>query len=138
MIEDDNHTAVRKYARTPEPKGDESPVESSGCYGVRRSASGLSVMLDLRFQSGDRRALPYSHVYDVQFSEGKKITIALSEVTVEITGRRLTTIYERLVDQRLAWVQEKDRMDEFAEDSGDDPVIDAIRVETPPDQTQQT
>lgn len=127
----ENDSAVAKYARPPEATEDEPPVETRGCFGVRRSANGLSVMLDLRLQSGDRQALPYSHLIDLVLEGGATITATFTTAVAKIRGRQLAGLYDRLVEQRVAWIQEADRIDAFAaEVPSDGVVVEQIQIET--------
>lgn len=127
----DDDSAVTKYARPPETKESEPPIETMGCFGVRRSSSGLSVMLDLRFQSGDRLALPYSHLVDLAIEGGAMITATFTTATATIRGRQLAGLYDRLVEQRVAWVQEADRIDAFSDPpAGEGTLVEQIRIET--------
>lgn len=127
----DDDSAVAKYARASETKTEEDPVETIGGFGVRRSSSGLSVMLDLRFQSGDRLALPYSHLVDLAIGGGSTITARFTTATVTLRGRGLAGLYDRLAEQRVAWVREADRIDVFdTAETSDDVVVEQIEVRT--------
>tara|TARA_Y100000815_G_scaffold231057_1_gene221071 strand:- start:1215 stop:1685 length:471 start_codon:yes stop_codon:yes gene_type:complete len=86
---------------------------------------GLATMLDLRFRSGHRRALPYSYLSDVEFDPGGTLTLAFPSVSVAITGRALSPVYQAIITQTaLAVVESRSAYD----DGGDEPYVDAIVV----------
>lgn len=64
------------------------------------------VMLDVRKANGDRHAMSYAYLTQVDFEPGDRMKLHFAGQVVQLQGRRLLPLYERLRDHRQPALQE--------------------------------
>ena len=86
------------------------------------------VSLRLRFQDGRQHALPYIMLQDLIFDPGSELVLDYAHCRVRIRGRKLATLFDRLADHRVRYVQEMDELasEQFPEG---ETVVTAIIIE---------
>lgn len=105
------------------------PGSEHACYGVRAGNQGVA-MLDVRFMGGDRRALGYSFLVDVQFDRSGTITATFTGHTLTIEGRHLEVVYVALSEMRLWWVKPAPHLADMTDEVPDgEPFIERLAVE---------
>ncbi|MEL6396621.1 MAG: hypothetical protein AAFQ71_11560 [Planctomycetota bacterium] len=102
----------------------EAPVVSGGLVTL---PGGIAAMLDLRFRTGNRLALPYSYLGSVEYDPKPLITLGFPRHTVTISGRALSSVYTAISNHTaIAIVEDKSGFD----DGGDQPFVESISVES--------
>ncbi len=96
------------------------------CGSVLSGKQGHEVMLDLRFRTGDRKALSYSYLVSVEFDRSKGVTLEFTGHRVEIRGRNLEDVYQRLLFHRAGFIAESDVG--ISDEAAQEPVIQDIKV----------
>ncbi len=109
----DAESFVDKYASPASAEGQSQdnihPISGElQCFGVAKENRPSPPMLVLRARTGDERALMYSYMVDIDFNPSHGIVIRFVNRKVTLKGRHLRAIFQRLVDHRVAWVQEID------------------------------
>ncbi len=66
------------------------------------------VMLELRYKTGNAKALAYSYLVAIDFDPSEGIVLDFSGHEVRISGRNLRPLFSGLAAQRVAVVQEVD------------------------------
>jgi len=97
-------------------------------YGEANTFLGpLPLSLDLRFRNGNRHGFSYAFLFDVEYDASGMVWLTFGGVRVEIRGRNLTELYEKLLLHGVGYVQESP-----TSSSGTDshPFIDAIEIRT--------
>lgn len=111
-MKEDAESFVNKYASPTPGEGAAANVHPiSGelqCFGVAQENRSAPPMLVLRARTGDERALMYSYLVDIDFNPSQGIVLRFVNRKVTLKGRHLRAIFQRLVDHRVAWVQEVD------------------------------
>lgn len=83
------------------------------------------LLLDFRGHNGVAVALPYSQINSVSLRPGDGLIIDFPEHRIAIRGRNLRVVYDLLVQQHLAYVQE----DDFDDAPESATFIDVITIE---------
>ena len=65
-----------------------------------------AVMLDLRKANGDRHAMSYAYLMQIDYEPGDRMKLHFARQVVQIEGRRLKPLYQRLLDHRVHAIQE--------------------------------
>lgn len=112
MADKNSESGRRGYERhgmgVPKPPQREETVTSM----QRKTSDALGLtppMLELRFRTGDSKALAYSYLMSMDRNLSKGITLHFSTHTVDIQGRNLDRIHKGLLWQRLKCVVESDQ-----------------------------
>ncbi len=66
------------------------------------------VMLELRYKTGNAKALAYSYLVGIDFDPSEGIVLDFSGHEVRISGQNLRSLFSGLVAQRVASIQEVD------------------------------
>lgn len=66
----------------------------------------LPACFDLRFADGNRKAIPYSDITEIDYDPSGEIKITCSEKEITIKGRDLEKLYDYLVGYRVRFVAE--------------------------------
>jgi hypothetical protein len=104
---------------------------SDDTFGVRSPDRNQKVMLELRFQTGNAKALAYSYLVSADFDPSEGIDLDFSAYTVRLLGRNLRPVYAGIVAQRVAFVQEVEELAAEVTHPPDAPVITQIVVRSP-------
>ena len=86
------------------------------------------VMLELRFKTGNARALAYSYLVSMQFDPSAGIIMDFSGYEVRISGQNLHPLFAGLVAQRVAVVNEIDDLQAEASQPKDATIVTKIEV----------
>lgn len=86
----------------------------------------VAAMLDLRFKTGNRLAIPYGYILSVALDPSKGIQIRLADMKVIVTGRVLGPVYAAIVNHTALAIEES--VTGFDE-AGDSPFIESIRLD---------
>ena len=78
---------------------------NSDYFGIENLRNSLAC-LDLRLADGNRKALPYSYIMEINFDASEGIEIISSGKQVKITGRDLGRLYDYLIVYRVRYIQE--------------------------------
>lgn len=84
-------------------------------YVIRRVDRGQSLMLDVRFLTGESMACPYSHLLDMRL-RGGQLVLHFAAKTVTIVGRNLKELYDVLLGQRIEAIQEQGERHDVGEE----------------------
>jgi hypothetical protein len=84
------------------------PQPASRQYGLVGDDGGRAVMLDLRGHNGTSYALPYAALGAVGFDPSGGITLEFTHHKVNVRGRNLRPIYDRILEHRVTFIQEED------------------------------
>jgi hypothetical protein len=104
--------------RTPgEPEEPVAPEaeEEGPSYSTVSADRMQKVMLELRYKTGNAKALAYSYLVGIDFDPSEGIMLDFSGYEVRISGQNLRPLFSGLVAQRVAAIQEVD--DLYAEAS---------------------
>ena len=124
-------SAVARYASglSETGTGEESGPEEYRAFGhTSENSSGQSVMLELRWKDGRRKAIGYSYLVGVDFDNSSEIRLEFVGHRITVIGRRMAELFRRLVAHRVSFIQEIDPL-HAAEFPDDRPVVTEIRVE---------
>jgi hypothetical protein len=105
------------------------PAEDDGrCYSIVSADRMRKLALELRYLTGDGKALAYSYLVSIDWSPSEGIKMDFSGNAVEIRGRNLRAIFDAAVAQRLAYVREMDDLQARANLPSGAPVVTKIKV----------
>lgn len=90
-------------ANDNETKDDD--VFESEYFGIE-SIRNLPACFDLRFSDGNRKAIPYSDITEIDYDSSGEIKITCSEKEITIKGRDLEKLYSYLAVYRVRFVAE--------------------------------
>ena len=76
-------------------------------YFATDNIKSLPACLDLRMPSGNRKAVPYSLVAEINFDTENGIEITTNTKKIKITGRDLYKLYDFLVAYRVRYINAK-------------------------------
>jgi hypothetical protein len=65
-----------------------------------------AVMLDCRKANGQRHAMSYAYLTQIDFEPGDRLKLHFAGQVVQIGGRRLRPLYQRLLEHRVHAIQE--------------------------------
>ncbi len=65
-----------------------------------------SISLDLRFRNGNRHGFMYAYLFDVAYDASELIRLTFGGTQVEIRGRNLSDLYEKLLVHGVGYTQE--------------------------------
>jgi hypothetical protein len=86
-------------------------VEEEGpSYSTLSADRQQKVMLELRFKTGNAKALAYSYLVGIDFDPSEGIMLDFSGYEVRISGQNLRPLFSGLVAQRVAAIQEVDEL----------------------------
>lgn len=109
-----------------------SETDDLGAFGWLRGIKDRAIALELRKKDGNIVAFSYGYVSSVEFDPSEGITLHAAGQAIRIKGRNLNAevrptvrLYEGLVRQRVPWVRESDRAENF-EALRDSTIVDAI------------
>ena len=106
----DAESFVEKYAVSPDEKNERAELHSiSGdcqCFGATAENRRPPAMLVFKTKTGEQRALMYSYLVEINFNPSEGIELRFVSHKVLIGGRNLSPIFDRLVQHRVAWIQE--------------------------------
>ncbi|RYE52672.1 MAG: hypothetical protein EOP48_15975 [Sphingobacteriales bacterium] len=80
------------------------PFVSSPYFGVDNLRN-APACLDLRLPDGNRKALPYSYIVEINYSLSDGIEIISTTKKVMITGRNLKNLYNYIIAYRVKHIQ---------------------------------
>jgi hypothetical protein len=86
------------------------------------------VMLELRYKTGNAKALAYCYLVGIDFNPSKEIVMDFSAYEVRISGRNLPSLFSGLVAQRIAFVQEADDLYAEMSEEPDTTIVTKIEV----------
>lgn len=111
----------------PEDEQLDTRPESYRAFRTDPQARPSNALLDLWFESGNQRAISYSHLYDVQFDRSTGLVLAFSEHEVVVEGHCLDQLYRDLKRHRVVYIWEASEQDSnLATDS--QPLVTGITV----------
>jgi hypothetical protein len=100
-------------------------MSSDLSYGDGRTHVGsLPVSLDLRFRTGNRHGFSYAFLFDIDYDASGVIRLMFGGNRVEVRGRNLLELYERLLLHSIGYIQENPK--ERVPDSH--PFIETIEI----------
>ncbi len=125
-----NDKGLDKYFRRPAEAAVEEIVPEEGeatndlgAFGFVRGTRDRAVSLELRKKTGDIMAIGYGWIERIEFNPSEGITIHALGQSIRIKGRNLNTevmpsirLFESLVRQKVAWIQESDEPDRMLAD----------------------
>lgn len=80
-------------------------VFESEYFGIENIRN-LPACFDLRFADGNRKAIPYSDISEIDYDPSGEIKITCSEKEITIKGRNLEKLYDYLVGYRVRFITE--------------------------------
>ncbi len=86
-------------------------------------------MLDVRFSNGGRCGFSYAYLTRIDHPSGDELLLQFGTDTVRMVGRRLTSIYEAMLQHRPRFIQEGTMAEEWVK-PGDTPHINKITIQT--------
>ena len=89
----------------PEPVRVEGPVAEP--FGVVDAGSAVP-MLEFRGNNGTAFALPYRQLESLAFDAVREIVLQFDEHRIEVTGRNLRPLFDRLLRQEVTFIGESD------------------------------
>ena len=98
----------RTIAEEPEEPMALEVEEEGASFSTLSADRQQKVMLELRFKTGNAKALAYSYLVGIDFDPSEGIMLNFSGHEVRISGRNLRPLFSGLVSQRVAAVQEMD------------------------------
>ena len=90
----------------------EPEVESAGVRDafedeeMPKSRGRAAIMLDVRKRDGQCHAMSYAYLTQVDFEPGDRMKLHFADKVVQIGGRRLKSLYRRLLEHRVHAIQE--------------------------------
>jgi len=121
---------VRPDADGPELLG-EGTLDETDAYSLVSSQRQQKLMLELRFKTGNARALAYSYLVGIDFDPSAEIKMDFSGYVVQIVGRNLNPLFAGLVAQRVSVVTEQDDLQAEATLPEDATVVTKIEITEP-------
>jgi len=129
----DRYSSVRTTADEPYST-DEDSAEDLGSFGYLRGIRDRSIMLELRFRTGDVEAFPYTALSRISFSRSDGITLHFGGTLVRITGQNLDTevrpnlrLLAGILRNRVTWVSEVGPTTESSALAG--PCVERIQID---------
>lgn len=115
----------------PVPDEKQEPGEDYliDCYSVISVDRQQKLMLELRFITGDARALAYCYLVGLSWNPSKGISMDFTDSRVEISGRNLRPVFTALCAHRIAAICEVDELHAKAAHQETKPVVTKIMVE---------
>jgi len=86
------------------------------------------LMLELRFKTGNAKALAYSYLVSADFDPSSGIALDFSAYVVRLAGRHLAPVFSGIVAQRVAVIQETDELQAEATHAAQATVVTSIEV----------
>jgi hypothetical protein len=71
-----------------------------------KSRGRAAIMLDLRKADGQRHAMSYAYLTRIDYDPGDRMKLHFAGEVVQIQGRRLRPLYQRLLEHRVHAIQE--------------------------------
>jgi hypothetical protein len=102
--------------------------EAKPSYSTLSADRMQKVMLELRYKTGNAKALAYSYLVGIDFDPSEGIVLDFSGHEVRISGRNLGPLFSGLTSQRVAVVQEVDDLYAEATSALVDTVVTQIVV----------
>ena len=87
-----------------------------------------NALIDFWMKDGNRRALSYSHLYDIAFDPSLGMELTFSEHTVTIKGYALEELYRGLKRHRIVYVWEADAPSALLSDENE-PRVTSIQIQ---------
>ncbi len=95
----------------PEDTAEEhEPDMANDSVSWTRASNAPEVSLRLTFQKGQRRALPYFMLQDLFFDPDSGLLVEFVHCRIEIRGRNLALLFDRLADHKVRHIQEMDEL----------------------------
>jgi hypothetical protein len=79
--------------------------DQSACPYFAADRSKSPICLELRLPDGGRKAIPYAYFTEINFDADEGIEILTTQKRINITGRRLSRLFDYLVTYRVRYVQ---------------------------------
>lgn len=83
-------------------------ADPAASYAAVAQGASLPPMVDFRGHDGRSLAVPYGRLISLTLIEGSQIELELPKRRILLRGRNLAPLYELLVENRVAFVQEGD------------------------------
>lgn len=74
--------------------------------GIERQNGERSIMLDIQFQDGKQKAIPYTYLSGIDYDPSNGIVLEFMEKKITISGRNLEKLYEYLLLHRVNYIKE--------------------------------
>lgn len=104
-LQEDNGTRKwGNYHNKVAPNQDNEFV--SDFIGIERQNGERSIMLDIQFQNGKQKAIPYTYLSGMEYDPSEGITLEFMEKKITILGRNLDKLYEYLLLHRVNYLKE--------------------------------
>lgn len=99
-------SVLSRYGITP-PAASPAETPDRKPFSVLRATGGQELMLDVRFNTGDREGFAYAYLMKVKFNPSGSITAIFTTDTVVIEGRNLLPLFDGLLIHAVRFVQEE-------------------------------
>lgn len=113
---------------------DEEAPEDLGVCGWLHGIKDRALMLELRYKTGNIRALGYAWLEQVEYDPTEGITLHFVNVKIRLKGRNLRQplrthlkLFDGLLRHRIPWIQEVD-LAQAAKSGDQSPLVTEIRV----------
>ena len=82
--------------------------EDYRAFGISRKQFGGEPLIDFIARDGNHQALPNSDIRRITFNPSESLVLEFSEHVVALRGRGLSTLYQKLLMQRVVFICEAD------------------------------
>lgn len=111
----DIRAKAEQQADGPAEVGDEIPVAELIDDSFQGMTSGRSqIALRFRFLTGRSVALPYALLNQVELEPSTELTLRYLHCRVRLRGRNMQELFDRLAEQRVRSIEEKDELHALA------------------------
>jgi hypothetical protein len=115
-----------------DPDQDASALEASGtmAFSLVSADRQHKAMVEFRFLTGNTKALAYAYLAALDYDPSEGITMDFGGYEVHLRGRNLRPLFDGLVAQRVAWVQEMDDFQSQVHQAESATVVTRIEVKS--------
>lgn len=101
-----DNVLISRGKTIPESVNDNSTtsITQSGCFRIENIRN-LPACIDIRFESGNQLALPYSLITEINYDKSKGIEVNIQSSKLLIKGCNLTRLYDYLIAFRVSYIQ---------------------------------